>query len=148
MFWNDFSRTGIHAMVMLRAGESFNMDFFAGTVLPSLAENSAQTRPKLKVRRLFLHRHNSRPLLTPEQSADFGITRLPHPPYSQNLSPCDFWRFGYLRHCLEGRAFDDDLTLKRAVSEDLRSIGPDVFVTAIHKSGRGIDGQVKLNGFS
>jgi hypothetical protein len=34
-FWIDFSQTGIGAAVMLPAAQSFNKDFFAGTVLLS-----------------------------------------------------------------------------------------------------------------
>jgi histone-lysine N-methyltransferase SETMAR len=113
---------------MLPAGQSFNMDFFRGTVLPTIAEDRAQTRPKLKARRTFLHLDNARPHLTPEQYNDYGITRLPHPPYSPDLSPCDFWVFGYLNHCLAGRVCDDDVALKESVSEILMSIEPDVFI--------------------
>ena len=28
-----------------------------------------------------------------------GIKTLPHPPYSPNLAPCDFWSFPKLRGC-------------------------------------------------
>jgi hypothetical protein len=54
MFWTDFFPTGIGAVDMLPAGQSFNMDFFIGTMLPSIAEDRAQTRPKMTARRTFL----------------------------------------------------------------------------------------------
>ena len=28
-----------------------------------------------------------------------GINTVPHPPYSRNLAPCDFWLFPKLRGC-------------------------------------------------
>ena len=28
-----------------------------------------------------------------------GIKTVPHPPYSSNLAPCDFWLFPKLRGC-------------------------------------------------
>ena len=28
-----------------------------------------------------------------------GIKTVPHPPYSQDLAPCDFWLFAKLRGC-------------------------------------------------
>ena len=28
-----------------------------------------------------------------------GIKRVPHPPYSPDLAPCDFWLFPKLRGC-------------------------------------------------
>jgi hypothetical protein len=34
-----------------------------------------------------------------------GITRLPHPSYSTDLAPYDFWLFGNLKTKLEGNTF-------------------------------------------
>jgi hypothetical protein len=126
MFGIDFFRKGIGAVVILLAEQSFNMDSPTCTLLRSIAKNRAQTRPKLKARRTFLHLDNTRSHLTPEQYDDFGITRLPHPLYSQELSPCDFRLFGHLKHCLDGQVFDDDLALKVPVSRIFSSIEPDV----------------------
>jgi histone-lysine N-methyltransferase SETMAR len=128
MFWIDFSRTGIGAVVMLPAQQSFNKDFFTGTVVLRLAEDREPTRPKLKAHGTFLHLDNAPPHHTSEKYDEYGIKRLPHPPYSPDLAPSDFWFFGYLKQSLEGRFFDDDLALEFAVSEILMSIGPDVFV--------------------
>jgi hypothetical protein len=33
------------------------------------------------------------------------IARLPHPSYSPDLSPCDFWLFGMLKGILKDREF-------------------------------------------
>jgi hypothetical protein len=41
MCWIDFSRTGIGAVVMLPGQQTFNKDFFAGTVLPHIVEDRA-----------------------------------------------------------------------------------------------------------
>jgi hypothetical protein len=48
MFWIDSSRTGIGAVVMPPAGQSFNKDFFAGTVPVSAVDDEALSCPKLK----------------------------------------------------------------------------------------------------
>jgi hypothetical protein len=71
--------------------------------------------------------------LTPEKFAELGIRRLPHPPYSPDLAPCDFWLFGYLKNSLEGRFFDDDMALRAAVTEILVSIEPEVFVSVFNE---------------
>jgi hypothetical protein len=36
------------------------------------------------------------------------VSRLPHPPHSQDRSPCDFWLFGIgiLKGVLKGRDFN------------------------------------------
>jgi transposase len=33
------------------------------------------------------------------------IARAPHPPYSPDLSPCDFWLFGILKDKIKERLF-------------------------------------------
>jgi histone-lysine N-methyltransferase SETMAR len=133
MFWIDFSRTGIGAVVMLPVGESFNAVFFADTVLPSVIEDRALTRPRLRARDIFLHLDNARHHLTPEKFAELGIRRHPHPPYSPDLAPCDFWLFGYLKNSLEGRSFDNDMALRAAVTEILVSREPEVFVRVFNE---------------
>jgi hypothetical protein len=128
MFWIDFSRTRIGAVVMLPAQQSLNKDFFAGTVLPHVVEDRELTRPKLKAHGTSLHLDNAPSHLTSEKYDEYGIKRLPHPPYSLDLTLCDSSFFGYLKQSLEGRFFDDDLALEVAVSEILMLIEPDVGV--------------------
>jgi hypothetical protein len=129
MCWIDFSRTGIGAVMMPHAQQSFNKDCFVGTVLLRVVEDRELTRPKVQAHGTFRHFDNAPPHLTSERYDDDGIKRLPHPPYSSDLAPCDFWLFGYLQQSLEGSFFDDDLALEVAVSEILMSIEPDMFVS-------------------
>jgi histone-lysine N-methyltransferase SETMAR len=128
MFWIVFSRTGIGAAVTLPVGQSFNKDFFACTMLPSIVDDRALSCPELKTSCPFAHLDNARSRLTSDQYDKFGINRLPHPPYSPDLAPCYFWLFRYLKHSLEGRFFADDIALEGAVSKILISIEPDMFV--------------------
>ena len=41
--------------------------------------------------------HNS--ILVTDYLTKMGIKTVPHPPYSPELSPCDFWLFPKLRGC-------------------------------------------------
>ena len=41
--------------------------------------------------------HNS--ILVTDYLTKMGIKTVPHPPYSQDLAPCDFWLFPKLRGC-------------------------------------------------
>jgi phenylpyruvate tautomerase PptA (4-oxalocrotonate tautomerase family) len=61
MFWTDFSRTGIGAVVVLPARQSFNKKFSSGTVLPSIVDNRTPSRPELRANRTFLHLDSARP---------------------------------------------------------------------------------------
>jgi hypothetical protein len=126
MFWMDFSRTGIGAVVILSVGQSLNKEFFANTVLPSIVDDRALSCPKLKASGTVLHVGNAQPHFICDKYHKFEVKRLPHPPCSLDLAPCDFWLFAHPEHCLEGRFFDDDGALKEAVSEILTPIEPDI----------------------
>jgi hypothetical protein len=56
-----------------------------------------------------------------------GFIRVPQPPYSPDLAPCDFFLFGYLKFQLEGRTFFDD-----SVKEEVRRILMEIPVNLFH----------------
>jgi hypothetical protein len=68
-----FSRIGRSAVVMLAIAENFNKKFFAGTILPSIVADKAQTRIRLKARGTVLYLDNARSHLTSEQYANCGM---------------------------------------------------------------------------
>jgi histone-lysine N-methyltransferase SETMAR len=44
------------------------------------------------------------------------IARLPHPPYSPDLSLCDFWFFGMLKRILKDRGFHSHDEIEEAIT--------------------------------
>ena len=44
-----------------------------------------------------------------------GIKTVPHPPYSPDLVPCDFWLFSKLKENLRGSRFETIEKMKEAV---------------------------------
>jgi hypothetical protein len=87
-------------------------------------------------RKLIVHSDNARPH-TPKKALDFlgqnGMERAPHPPYSPDLAPCDFYLFGYVKGLLAGSEFADRTELEQAVMAILDGIEKvtlgDVFLT-------------------
>jgi histone-lysine N-methyltransferase SETMAR len=78
-------------------------------------------------RRLQLHLDNCRVHFS--EAAEQFITenhigRVPHPPYSPDLAPSDFWLFGYLKTSLVGQTFDEPEQLLEAITEFLNEIQP------------------------
>ncbi len=59
------------------------------------------------------------------------IELLPHPGYSPDLAPCDFFVFNRIKWCLRGTRFADINALKRAVDREIRSIPVTEFTHAI-----------------
>ena len=47
---------------------------------------------------------------------------LNHPPYSPDLSPCDYFLFPKLKLPLKGRLFEDDQDIQGVVTSSLRAI--------------------------
>ena len=61
---------------------------------------------------------NARPhstILTQEKLAQMYWAALEHPPYSLDLSPCDYHMFGPLKEAIGGQRFDDDEQLENFV---------------------------------
>jgi transposase len=45
------------------------------------------------------------------------IARAPYPPYSPDLSPCDFWVFGILKQKMKERVFQSEEQNLAAITE-------------------------------
>ena len=56
---------------------------------------------------------------------------LPHPPYSPDLTPCDFHLFGPLKESLRGRKFTLNNDVQSAMHEWLRGQPQDFFSSGI-----------------
>jgi hypothetical protein len=54
------------------------------------------------------------------------LERMPHPPYSPDLAPCDFFLFGYLKQELAGRQYETPADLFSEVRGIIRGISGDL----------------------
>ena len=50
------------------------------------------------------------------------VVQLSHPPYSQDLSPCDFFLFPLLKKTLSGRRYESRIALGSAIYQCLQGI--------------------------
>jgi hypothetical protein len=53
-----------------------------------------------------------------------GLRRAPHPAYSPDLSPCDFWAFGAIKDMIKDRQLQDLEKILRAIQEAWSPISP------------------------
>ena len=58
-----------------------------------------------------------------------GIKTVPHPPYSLDLAPCDFWLFPKLRGC----HYETIEVMKEAVMKVIEMLTQEVFHGAFQK---------------
>jgi hypothetical protein len=90
-------------------GRTVNAEFYCN-VLRRLREEIQRKRPELWcVGNWMLHDDKApshRALVKREFLAHNSIITLPHPPYSVDLAPCDFFLFPKIKLQLKGRRFD------------------------------------------
>ncbi len=86
-------------------------------VLQKVHEYVAKKRPHFK-KGWVLHHYNAQPRVAKEVTAfllKHNIEVMVHPPYSPDLTPCDFWLFPRLKTVLRRRRFKKYSELLNAV---------------------------------
>ncbi|GFR81266.1 transposase [Elysia marginata] len=94
-------------------------------VLSQVKSAINEQRPKFSTSRTLLLHDNAGPhqaRATTKSLRELGIQVLPHPAYSPDLAPCDFWLFQILKDRLAGRKFARIQDLAKAVNSELRTI--------------------------
>lgn len=88
-------------------------------------------RPRGTVRgRRFIHMDNASShtaALTLQHLRNLGWTVLPHPPYSPDLAPNDFWLYLRVKQGLKGRKFNRDDELEDAFDQEVGNICVDEY---------------------
>ena len=84
----------------------------------------------------WLH-HDNAPVHTAGKVLEFlhrnNMQTVPHPPYSPDLAPCDFFLFPTLKRPLRGRRFSNDNELMQAVGDVTRDIEKDGLLHVFYK---------------
>jgi histone-lysine N-methyltransferase SETMAR len=118
---------GFHNVSLVTSQRSFNSEHFVSHVLAPMV---AKVFPRGRIshtRRLQLHLDNCRvhfSKATEQFITENHIGRVPHPPYSPDLAPSDFWIFGHVKTSLVGQTFDEPKQLLEAITEFLNEIQP------------------------
>lgn len=90
---------------MLPNGMSYNSSFFISNILHVLGEQKQQIWPKSGKRKVWIHLdnckvHNSK--MTMEEIQKSQFKRAPHPAYSPDIAPSDFYLFGRVKKGVGG----------------------------------------------
>jgi len=123
IFWDT---RGLLYMEFLTKGLTVNSDSYCAT-LRSLKQRIHRIKPE---RNTFpLHHNNARPhcsAQTQDAMTSLKFTVIPHPPYSPDLAPSDFWLFPKLQETLKGQHFSSDAEVEAAVHKCI-SRQPEIF---------------------
>ena len=102
------------------------------TLLPyPTCDKPSDNRRRGKLTRGILFHHDNAPAHRSCECvsalSQHGFEILPHPPYSPDLSPCDFHLFPQIKRQLKGRRFKDIGELKQAFEDAIAEKPTDFF---------------------
>ena len=125
MLVSFFDSRGMIYYEYVQCSQTVNQTVFQGILRRfDAAHNRRQPRAVVNGHKLIhmdnAPAHNARYTLTLLRM--LGWSRVPHPPYSPDLSPCDFWLFGRLKKDIRGIHFRNLAVVKEAVEEQIASI--------------------------
>jgi len=123
-----FDSQGIVHKECVPPGQTVNQTFYR-EVLERLRERVARVRPGI-ARTWMLHHDNApchKAVSINEFLAEKSIPVVPQPPYSLDLSPCDFSLFPQLKNHLKGRHFGALDNIQKSVTDELKGIPAEAF---------------------
>jgi histone-lysine N-methyltransferase SETMAR len=126
VFWNF---VGFNHIIDIPPGQTYTSEFCTSTIIPSLDAELRSSRPQLGLTGTCLHWDNARPHVANNTREDLMSRRvrlLPHPPYSPDLSPSDFFLFGYLKYRIQGQKFATSAELVTNLGQIMGDIGRDM----------------------
>lgn len=120
-----FDYRGVVHLKFLPSGTTVNKEYYLA-VMRRLREAIRKKKPDLWTENSwFLHYDNAPPhtsLLVRDLLAKNAVNIVPHPPYSPDLAPCDFWLFSKLKRPLRGHRFEAIEEIKRESLRELKAI--------------------------
>jgi histone-lysine N-methyltransferase SETMAR len=118
MFCIFFTVDGVIARIVMKKGQTVNGRLYANSILPEVFSNFMEKGGRTTVRDVMLHHDNAAPhkaAVVTEYLRNERVKLLPHPPYSPDLAPCDFFLFPRIKKELKGKSFNKVEHLARAV---------------------------------
>ena len=125
MFTIFFNTQGVVAVDILPEKSTITAKYYTNVILPQVLKNRAETARTRSGSRMLLHHDNCSShtsTTTVSFLEDNRIQLLPHPAYSPDLAPCDFWLFPKLKKAISERPFSRIQDLARSVHLELQRI--------------------------
>jgi transposase len=132
VFW---SVNAIHSLVDVPKGMKYNTTFFYDTVMPGIIGDITSHSRRKTLKNFFLHMDNATPHNSKQSQECIQASRaqrLPHPAYSPDLAPSDFFLFGYLKEKLTDFPCATREQLKIAIIEIFSGIDREILLSVFH----------------
>ena len=131
-----FVSKGPVLQIPLPKGSSVTGKFYRESVLTQLVDFYQKRRPRTGVRGIKILHDNAlahKSAMVQEYLKESGLDVLDHPPYSPDLSSCDFWLFPKLKEMLAGHRFESRCGIGSAVYQCLQHIPREDYRAAFRK---------------
>ncbi|CAO4386748.1 unnamed protein product [Caenorhabditis nigoni] len=118
---------------LLPEGKTITGDLYT-TQLRNLKK--AVDRSALKDKKVYYQHDNARPHVSKQVKQElmgYGWNVLPHPPYSPDLAPTDYWLFGDMTRAFEGRSFNSRGAVEAALKQYFASRPAGFYRNGIYK---------------
>ena len=132
VFWD---REGILLIKWLPSGETINSQYYC-KVLAELKEAITKDRRGKWARGVLLQHDNARPHTAHQTQLaiqQLGFSTIPHPPYSPDLAPSDYWLFGEMAKHTRGRRWVNIQELAGAVGRWSKSTPKEWFARGLEQ---------------
>ena len=125
-----FNSTGMIYMHWVPTGQTVNKEYYV-EVLKEFRKRFCRKRPALLKSGQWHFQQDNAPvhnsILVTDYLTKMGIKTVPHPPYSPDLAPCDFWFFPKLKENLRGCCLETIEEMKAAVTKVIDTLTQDDF---------------------
>lgn len=104
VFWDV---RGVIFIDYLEKGNTINSEYYIA-LLERLKAEIAKKRPHMAKKKILFHQDNApchKSIKTMAKLHELNFELLPHPPYSPDLAPSDYWLFADLKKMLAGKKF-------------------------------------------
>jgi len=129
-----FKSNGPMLIHRLERGNTVDHHYYINNCLRPLVDELKRQRPSYETRGIKIHHDNGKAHVHKETCAYLrseGLTVIPHPANSPDLSPCDFWLFDFIKDNLV--AYNDSQSLHDAIVNFMYSINKEEYKKTFEK---------------
>ena len=149
MIFTAFSILGPVLVYPMPQNVSFTSEHFATNILPLIKSEVEKLKGVSKTSKVRIHMDNAKPhnaKRTLEKLDELHFERLPQPPYSPDVSPNDFFLYGYIKEKLKGSHFTSREDLISAIVDIIQKIDKSVWISVYKEWMRRLQLVIDNNG--
>lgn len=145
VFWDV---RGVIHIDYLEKGKTITGEYYA-ELLERFDTDLKNKRPHLAKKKVLLHQDNARVhtcVVSMAKIHKLGYELLPHPAYSPDLAPCDYFLFPNLKKWLGGKRFRSNEEVIAETNDYFESLEGNYYLEGINKLERRWTKCIELNG--